>query len=157
LLFALTPGIPAKRYTTDHEVIKFDDEHGIGTVSITDYAQKSLGDVVFVELPEKGKAIQQGGESSFGPNKKNSLSSLFFFFGSVLRNLSRCLLPSRRLYWRRGERQGGLGHRSYLLYSSRCLESLTDAVLVCSRFWGGCRHQRGVGKSTLSLEQISRR
>jgi len=49
-----------KRYTTDHEVIKFDDEHGIGTVSITDYAQKSLGDVVFVELPEKGKTIQQG-------------------------------------------------------------------------------------------------
>jgi glycine cleavage system H lipoate-binding protein len=45
-------------------VIKFDDQTGVGTVSITDYAQKSLGDVVFVELPEKGAKIEQGGESS---------------------------------------------------------------------------------------------
>ncbi len=55
---------PAKLYTPEHEVIKFDDETGVGTVSITDYAQKSLGDVVFVELPEKGATIEQGGESS---------------------------------------------------------------------------------------------
>ncbi|KAI9508781.1 glycine cleavage H-protein-domain-containing protein [Russula earlei] len=52
--------IVTKRYTPDHEVIKFDDERGIGTVSITDYAQKSLGDVVFVELPEAGAEIEQG-------------------------------------------------------------------------------------------------
>lgn len=43
-------------------MIKFDDETGVGTVSITDYAQKSLGDVVFVELPDKGATIEQGGE-----------------------------------------------------------------------------------------------
>jgi len=43
-------------------VIKYDDESGVGTVSITDYAQKSLGDVVFVELPESGVTIQQGGQ-----------------------------------------------------------------------------------------------
>jgi glycine cleavage system H protein len=41
-------------------VIKFDDKTGVGTVSITDYAQKSLGDVVFVELPEKGVEVEQG-------------------------------------------------------------------------------------------------
>jgi len=41
-------------------VIAFDDERGVGTVSITDYAQKSLGDVVFVELPEAGTTIEQG-------------------------------------------------------------------------------------------------
>ncbi|KAF8271392.1 glycine cleavage H-protein [Lactarius quietus] len=52
--------LPAKLYTPDHEVIKFDDETGVGTVSITDYAQKSLGDVVFVELPEKGATVEQG-------------------------------------------------------------------------------------------------
>ncbi len=44
-------------------MIKFDDETGVGTVSITDFAQKSLGDVVFVELPERGATIEQGGES----------------------------------------------------------------------------------------------
>jgi glycine cleavage system H protein len=31
-------------------------------VTITDYAQKSLGDVVFVELPEVGATIQKGGQ-----------------------------------------------------------------------------------------------
>ena len=45
-------------------MIKFDNETGVGTVSITDYAQQSLGDVVFVELPEQGATIQQGGELS---------------------------------------------------------------------------------------------
>lgn len=59
-----TPVFPAKRYTKDHEVIKYDDKSGVGTVSITDYAQKSLGDVVFVELPETGATIQQGGKSA---------------------------------------------------------------------------------------------
>lgn len=48
-------------------MITFDDERGVGTVSITDYAQKSLGDVVFVELPEKGATIELGGELSFLP------------------------------------------------------------------------------------------
>ncbi|KAH9029212.1 glycine cleavage H-protein-domain-containing protein [Lactarius hengduanensis] len=52
--------VVTKLYTPDHEVIKFDDETGVGTVSITDYAQQSLGDVVFVELPEKGVTIKQG-------------------------------------------------------------------------------------------------
>lgn len=58
-----TPG-PAKLYTLEHEVIKFDDKTGVGTVCITDYAQTSLGDVVFVELPEKGATLEQGGELS---------------------------------------------------------------------------------------------
>ena len=32
-----------------------------GTVHITDYAQSSLGDVVFVELPTEGTEVSQGG------------------------------------------------------------------------------------------------
>ena len=46
------------RYTKDHEYIRIDGD--IGTVGITDYAQSQLGDVVFVELPEVGKARRQG-------------------------------------------------------------------------------------------------
>ncbi|PIL31605.1 hypothetical protein GSI_06307 [Ganoderma sinense ZZ0214-1] len=49
-----------KRYTEDHEAVVYDDETQIGTVSITDYAQKSLGDVVYVELPQEGSDIVQG-------------------------------------------------------------------------------------------------
>jgi glycine cleavage system H protein len=43
------------RYTPDHEWI--DEE---GRVGITEYAQDALGDVVFVELPQVGRALKAG-------------------------------------------------------------------------------------------------
>ena len=46
------------RYTKDHEWVKVAGDRG--TVGITDYAQKQLGDVVFVELPEVGAKIEAG-------------------------------------------------------------------------------------------------
>lgn len=51
----------AKKYTEDHEAVVFDDSTNVGTVSITNYAQASLGDVVFVELPSVGTTVSQGG------------------------------------------------------------------------------------------------
>ena len=50
------------RYTRDHEWVRV--EGGQGTVGITDYAQKQLGDVVFVELPEVGRTLDR--EECFG-------------------------------------------------------------------------------------------
>lgn len=47
------------KYTADHEWIRLDGDD-VATVGITDYAQKQLGDVVFVELPEIGQHIVQG-------------------------------------------------------------------------------------------------
>jgi glycine cleavage system H protein len=47
-----------RRYTKDHEWITVSGTRG--KVGITDYAQKQLGDVVFVELPEVGHAVTQG-------------------------------------------------------------------------------------------------
>jgi glycine cleavage system H protein len=46
------------RYSKDHEWIAV--AGGVGTVGITDYAQKQLGDVVFLELPETGRALKAG-------------------------------------------------------------------------------------------------
>jgi len=46
------------RYTKDHEWIAVEGDRG--KVGITDYAQKQLGDVVFVELPEVGRKLQAG-------------------------------------------------------------------------------------------------
>ena len=46
------------RYTKDHEWVRID--HANATVGITDFAQKQLGDVVFVELPEVGRKLKQG-------------------------------------------------------------------------------------------------
>jgi glycine cleavage system H protein len=50
------------RYTRDHEWIRLDGD--VGTVGISDYAQEQLGDVVYVELPEVGKALDKGAEAA---------------------------------------------------------------------------------------------
>jgi glycine cleavage system H protein len=47
-----------RRYTKDHEWITVSGN--LGRVGITDYAQKQLGDVVFVELPDVGRTVSQG-------------------------------------------------------------------------------------------------
>jgi glycine cleavage system H protein len=46
------------RYTKEHEWLRVDGN--TGTIGITDYAQNSLGDIVFVELPKVGTEIQVG-------------------------------------------------------------------------------------------------
>ncbi len=46
-----------RKYTIEHEWIKIDGD--IATIGITDFAQDQLTDVVFVELPEVGKQIEQ--------------------------------------------------------------------------------------------------
>jgi glycine cleavage system H protein len=45
------------KYTKEHEWVRL--EGGIATVGITDYAQKQLGDVVFIELPQVGAQVEQ--------------------------------------------------------------------------------------------------
>lgn len=52
----------AIRYTKDHEYIRVEGD--IGVVGISDHAQHALGDVVFVELPDVGKALSQGAEAA---------------------------------------------------------------------------------------------
>ena len=48
--------VPADcRYTKEHEWIRI--EGALGVVGVTDYAQKQLGDVVFLELPEVGRTL----------------------------------------------------------------------------------------------------
>lgn len=49
-------------YTKEHEWIRVDGDSA--TVGITDFAQAQLGDVVFVEVPETGKQLSQGGEAA---------------------------------------------------------------------------------------------
>ena len=49
-------------FTEDHEWIKVDGD--VGTVGISAYAAKALGDVVFVELPEIGAEFDKGDEAA---------------------------------------------------------------------------------------------
>jgi glycine cleavage system H protein len=61
-------------YTKEHEWIRVDEE--VGTVGITDFAQKELGDVVFVELPKVGEHVTAG--ESFGTVESvKAVSELF--------------------------------------------------------------------------------
>jgi glycine cleavage system H protein len=46
------------KYTKEHEWLKIDGS--TGTIGITDYAQNSLGDIVFVELPKVGSEVAAG-------------------------------------------------------------------------------------------------
>jgi glycine cleavage system H protein len=48
------------RYTDQHEWVRIDGD--VATVGITKYAAEQLGDVVYVELPEAGRKVGQGGE-----------------------------------------------------------------------------------------------
>ncbi len=46
------------KYTKEHEWVKIEGD--TGTIGITDYAQNSLGDIVFVELPKMGATLEKG-------------------------------------------------------------------------------------------------
>jgi glycine cleavage system H protein len=46
------------RYTKEHQWVRVDG--GVGTVGITEDAQKQLGDVVYVDLPKPGTMLEQG-------------------------------------------------------------------------------------------------
>ncbi len=47
------------KYSTDHEWLRLLDD-GTAQVGITDFAQSSLGDITFVELPEEGEDFAKG-------------------------------------------------------------------------------------------------
>jgi glycine cleavage system H protein len=67
--------VPADlRYTKEHEWVRIDGD--VASVGITDFAQDSLGDVVFVELPGVGTLLSPG--ATFGVVESNkSVSDLF--------------------------------------------------------------------------------
>ena len=62
------------KYTKNHEWVRVEGDHGI--VGITDYAQKQLGDVVYVELPEVGRKLKE--HETFGTVESvKAVSELF--------------------------------------------------------------------------------
>ncbi len=50
------------RFSKDHEWVRRDGD--LAVIGITDYAQSQLGDVVYVELPEIGRKVEQGGDAA---------------------------------------------------------------------------------------------
>lgn len=76
------------KYTKDHEWIDLSGDRG--KVGITDYAQQQLGDVVFMELPEVGKAVKAG--ESFGTIESvKAVSELFAPVSGVVAEVNTAL------------------------------------------------------------------
>jgi len=61
-------------FSKEHEWVKFDGD--VATVGISNYAQESLGDIVYVELPRVGSAVKQFGNSGVVESVK-AVSDLF--------------------------------------------------------------------------------
>lgn len=51
------------RYSEDHEWVRLDDD-GRAVIGISDFAQKQLGDIVYVEMPEIGRKLEQHEEAA---------------------------------------------------------------------------------------------
>ncbi|BAN02883.1 glycine cleavage system protein GcvH [Ilumatobacter coccineus] len=65
-----------RRYSSDHEWIRRDGDSNLVTIGITDYAQDSLGDVVFVEAPEVGATVANA-ESVTEVESTKSVSDIY--------------------------------------------------------------------------------
>lgn len=82
------------RYTKDHEWIKLDGN--IATIGITDFAQKELGDIVFVEVETVGKALGAG--DVFGTVEAvKTVSDLFLPVSGTISELNPALNNSPEL------------------------------------------------------------
>ena len=63
-----------RRYTKQHEWVRVEGDRA--TIGITDYAQKQLGDIVYLELPEAGRKLEA--HASFGTVESvKAVSELF--------------------------------------------------------------------------------
>jgi len=82
------------RYTKDHEWILLDD--GVVIVGITDFAQTELGDIVYVELPSIGSALETA--AAFGNVESvKSVSDLYSPISGIVADINTRLSDSPEL------------------------------------------------------------
>ncbi|KAJ5727793.1 hypothetical protein N7493_005613 [Penicillium malachiteum] len=83
--FSQSPLAQLKKYTESHEWIELAEGGKTAKIGITDYAAKSLGDVVFVELPEEGLEISAGEPVGAVESVKSASDVLSPVAGTVIR------------------------------------------------------------------------
>jgi glycine cleavage system H protein len=71
------------KYTDSHEWVRWESD-GSATVGITDFAQESLGDLVFVELPQVGRTVRAGQACAVVESVKAASDVYAPFDGEVL-------------------------------------------------------------------------
>ncbi len=81
--------VPAElRYSREHEWVRVDGD--VARIGITDFAQESLGDVVFVQLPDVGLDVVAGASAS-GIESTKSVSDVFVPVSGVVRAVNDAL------------------------------------------------------------------
>lgn len=75
-------------YSKEHEWVKLDGD--VATIGVTDYAQHSLGDIVYVELPRVGKTVAQFGNIGVIESVK-AVSDLFTPIGGEITEINGAL------------------------------------------------------------------
>jgi len=99
--------IVTKKYTEAHEAIAYDDSTKLGTVYITDYAQSSLGDVVFVELATVGQEVEQG-ENIGAVESVKAASDIYAPVSGVVKEINEALSSQPGLLNKSPEDEGWL-------------------------------------------------
>jgi glycine cleavage system H protein len=79
------------KYTDEHEWAKIEDE--LVVIGITDYAQDSLGEIVYIELPSEGDEITKG-DSFGGVESTKSVSDLYAPVSGEVVEVNESLLDS---------------------------------------------------------------
>jgi glycine cleavage system H protein len=83
------------KYTESHEWIRV-LEGGIWEIGITDYAQKELGDIVFVNLPREGDSLSEGASFADVESVK-AVSNIYSPLNGTVKELNRRILEDPAL------------------------------------------------------------
>jgi glycine cleavage system H protein len=112
------------KYTKDHEWIKVDGD--TGRVGITDYAQKQLGDVVYLDLPQVGRSLNVG--ESFGTVESvKAVSELYSPVSGVVTAVNSALAD-------KPEKVNSDPHASWMIEVKLASPSELDALMAAEQY-----------------------
>ena len=112
------------KYTKDHEWIKVEGD--TGRVGITDYAQKQLGDVVYLDLPQVGRSLKVG--ESFGTVESvKAVSELYSPVSGVVTAVNSALAD-------KPEKVNSEPHASWMIEVKLASPSELDALMAAEQY-----------------------
>jgi glycine cleavage system H protein len=112
------------KYTKDHEWIRAAGE--TGQVGITDYAQKQLGDVVYLDLPQVGRALKVG--ESFGTVESvKAVSELYSPVSGVVKAVNSALAE-------KPEKVNSDPHASWMIEVTLASAGDLDALMTAEQY-----------------------
>lgn len=119
------------KFTNTHEWI--DVENGIGIVGVSEHAQKELGDIVYVELPQVGKEVKAGQEAAVLESTK-AAADVYSPVSGVIVEVNRELVDHSELVNRSPQKEGWI--YKVQLTNVKELESLQDEASYLDKIAG---------------------